>query len=664
MHKWYYFWRMIMPGLTLPAIVKSTPWNRFRHGEACGDRHTPGWQRVLRRCRLPFPVLSLYSDWVEDEQIARRLAALSARVARIEAQLALIRTGGTPLADRPVPAVEDSAAKAPHAGAAGPHSHARASLESRIGSQLFNRIGIIALLVGMAWFLKFAIDNHWIGPLSRVIIGVVAGIGIIAWSEWFRTRAYKAFSYSLKALGTGILYLSLWAAYNLFALMPAWAAFFAMLLVTAANAWLCWRQNSEILAFYAAVGGFLTPLLLWSAGSKEVTLFGYLLLLDLAVLALVALRPWSRLLLAAFLCNAIYAVGWYVEHYSSAAFALTASFVVVFFLLFSAAPQLLRNLRLASAKASLTIEDNLVLLLLPLLNALLAFAELYALLSEPVNATLRSWVAFAFSAFYLGMLRVARLPSLAGTPTRLPGTYLLLSVLAFTGAILLACSGRLIAVGWSAESMLLLALAWRLGIRMFHLLGRAVLGLAFTATVSLNIALHGTVRVLWNERFATYLAGVAAGVFAAWVAGRPQATSLGPGEAAGQTSELSRRLDMIFAGAGATTLLMVGVCLEIGTYWSTQYQLTAGDRKLDEQFSYSAWTMLFGAAMLATGFWRKASLMRWLGLVLLALNIGKVFLFDLRSLSQGYRILSFLGLGLLLLSVSFAYQRDLLRLRK
>lgn len=53
------------------------------------------------------------------------------------------------------------------------------SLESRIGSQWFNRIGILAVLIGMACFLKLAIDNHWIGPLGRVLIGLIAGAALM-----------------------------------------------------------------------------------------------------------------------------------------------------------------------------------------------------------------------------------------------------------------------------------------------------------------------------------------------------------------------------------------------------------------------------------------------------------------------------------------------------
>jgi uncharacterized membrane protein len=174
------------------------------------------------------------------------------------------------------------------------------SLESRIGSQWFNRIGILAVLIGMAWFLKFAIDNHWIGPLGRVLIGLIVGAGLVAWSERFRSGGYVVFSYSLKAIGSGVLYLSLWAAFSLYHLVPAPVAFAAMVIVTAFNGFMAWVQDAELLALYAIVGGVSTPLLLSTGENHEATLFTYLLVIDIAVLLLVVLRPWSRLLFMAF----------------------------------------------------------------------------------------------------------------------------------------------------------------------------------------------------------------------------------------------------------------------------------------------------------------------------------------------------------------------------
>ncbi|MGA8111317.1 MAG: DUF2339 domain-containing protein, partial [Acidobacteriaceae bacterium] len=204
------------------------------------------------------------------------------------------------------------------------------SLESRIGSQWFNRIGILAVLIAAAWFLKMAIDNHWIGPLGRVLIGLVAGAGLIAWSERFRTHNYRAFSFSLKAIGSGVLYLSLWAAFSLYQLVGSPVAFAAMIAVTAFNGFLAWVQDAELLALYAIVGGFSTPLLLSTGENHEVALFTYLLLLDLAVLILVALKPWSRLLCAAFLGTVFFFLEWSAQYYTASEFATTAFFLSTF----------------------------------------------------------------------------------------------------------------------------------------------------------------------------------------------------------------------------------------------------------------------------------------------------------------------------------------------
>jgi uncharacterized membrane protein len=74
--------------------------------------------------------------------------------------------------------------------------------------------------------------------------------------------------------------------------------------------------------------------------------------------------------------------------------------------------------------------------------------------------------------------------------------------------------------------------------------------------------------------------------------------------------------------------------------------------------------MLYGAALLAVGFWKRSAFLRWQALILLVFTTGKTFLYDMRDLSQGYRVLSFLGLGALLMAISFAYQKDWLALRE
>src|ERR1700693_4546913 len=186
-----------------------------------------------------------------------------------------------------------------------------AGLEKTIGQFWLNRIGIVALLVGVSYFLKYAFENNWIGPAGRIAIGLLAGIGLIIWSEKFRSRGHAAFSYSLKAVGIGTLYLSLWGAFQVYHLIPSAAAFAAMVIVTASTLALSLSQDAELLASFALIGGFATPVLLSTGQNHEVVLFSYVCLLDAAILVAAIVKPWRRLLWGSFAGTIILYLGWY-----------------------------------------------------------------------------------------------------------------------------------------------------------------------------------------------------------------------------------------------------------------------------------------------------------------------------------------------------------------
>ncbi|PYX41894.1 MAG: hypothetical protein DMG81_02660 [Acidobacteria bacterium] len=210
-------------------------------------------------------------------------------------------------------------------------SHAdEIDLESRIGSHWLNRIGIAAVLIGVSYFLKYAFDNNWIGPAGRVAIGLLAGVAVIVWSESFRKHGYQLFSYSLKGVGIGALYLSLWAAFHVYALIPSGVAFAAMLAVTASTAALAIAQNAEILAALALTGGFSTPLLLSTGQNHELQLFSYLALLDVATIAMVARKPWRRLLVLSYVGTLLLYIGWYFEFYTRDQLNPTVAFATLF----------------------------------------------------------------------------------------------------------------------------------------------------------------------------------------------------------------------------------------------------------------------------------------------------------------------------------------------
>src|SRR5689334_4209833 len=82
----------------------------------------------------------------------------------------------------------------------------------------------------------------------------------------------------------------------------------------------------------------------------------------------------------------------------------------------------------------------------------------------------------------------------------------------------------------------------------------------------------------------------------------------------------------------------------------------------ERRFSYSAIWLIYGAGLMMFGFRRRSGFVRWQALVLIAFTIGKVFLFDVSELQQGYRILSFIALGAVLMGISYVYHRDWLKL--
>src|ERR1700689_681695 len=346
----------------------------------------------------------------EIDALTKQVAALTARVYKLE------KISGVPSDSQPEPVPRSQpqkSASAPSGTMVQPPSAQQPvtqsqpnllsafprkdpGLEKQIGQFWLNRIGIVAVLVGVSYFLKYAFENNWIGPGGRVAIGLLAGIGLVIWSEKFRDRGHVAFSYSLKAAGIGTLYLSLWGAFQIYHLVPAAAAFSAMVIVTAATIVLALTQDAELLASFALAGGFATPVLLSTGENHEVVLFSYVILLDLAILAMAIYKPWRRLLWGSFLGTIILYIGWCSDYYSNDQRPLTVCFTALFAGIFAAIP-----LASPHEESKRFTGPSVTLTIIPLLNAVLFFLALYEMyLGETLTLT---WFALTLAAVYLGV---------------------------------------------------------------------------------------------------------------------------------------------------------------------------------------------------------------------------------------------------------------------
>lgn len=217
------------------------------------------------------------------------------------------------------------------------YKKAAVNLEEKIGGKWFAKIGIAILILGVSFFLKYAFDNNWIGPTGRVIMGILAGLGLLAFGEK-TIRKYNLYGQIVSGGGLAILYLSIYAAFNFYHLISSPAAFAFMSLVTAIGIALALRYDAASLITVSVAGGFVTPYLASSGDNHQVALFSYIALLDLAVLAVSIFKKWRWLNVLGLFGTFIIFSGWYSAYYSVSQILSTLFFATLFFIIYSISP--------------------------------------------------------------------------------------------------------------------------------------------------------------------------------------------------------------------------------------------------------------------------------------------------------------------------------------
>ena len=209
-------------------------------------------------------------------------------------------------------------------------------IEKFIGENLISKIGIAILVLAIGFFVKYAIDNDWIGPVGRVGVGLLCGGLLIGIAHRLRNQ-YKAFSSVLVGGGLAVLYFTIALAYHEYQLFSQTTAFVIMLVVTAFSVLLSLLYDRQELAIIALVGGFVTPFLVSNGRGNYIVLFSYLLILNSGLLVIAYNKAWRTLNILAFGFTAILFASWLLSlPYDAAAgeFRGGWAFATAFYLLF------------------------------------------------------------------------------------------------------------------------------------------------------------------------------------------------------------------------------------------------------------------------------------------------------------------------------------------
>ncbi len=211
------------------------------------------------------------------------------------------------------------------------------------------KIGMLVLLAGVAALLKYASDQGWLRmPIEFRLAGIaVAALAALVFG-WRQRADKRAFALALQGGAIGVLLLTVFAAFKLYALLPGAAAFGLSVVLIAGLGVLAVAQDSRTLAVLGILAGFLAPLWLSTGSGNHVALFSYYAILNAAILAIAWWRPWRVLNLLGFVFTFGIGTAWGVLQYRAEKFASTEPFLLLFFAFYLLIPILYARKRPAS----------------------------------------------------------------------------------------------------------------------------------------------------------------------------------------------------------------------------------------------------------------------------------------------------------------------------
>jgi uncharacterized membrane protein len=188
------------------------------------------------------------------------------------------------------------------------------SKEEFFGESIINKIGIVVLALGIAFFVKYAIESSWLNNAGRVFVGIFSSSLLVIISH-FLHKQFRAFSSVLLGGAMAILYYTTAIAFNEYHLISEWAAFVFIFLITGFTVSLSIAYNRMELAFFATLAAFTAPLLVRLSLDSYSVLFSYLLIINFGILILVYYKKWLILNFISFYSTVIFIGVWFILMY-------------------------------------------------------------------------------------------------------------------------------------------------------------------------------------------------------------------------------------------------------------------------------------------------------------------------------------------------------------
>jgi uncharacterized membrane protein len=363
-------------------------------------------------------------------------------------------------------------------------------------------VGAVVLLCGVAFLLSYVVELSRLPIAWRLAGAGLFGAALVA--AGLRTiPSRRDLGLALQGAGFGVLWLTVWAAFDARVLATPGLALPALALVAIGCAFAAVRHDSQTLAVLGAIGAYAAPVLIGGEAPTPLPLFTYLTVLVAGLVLVARARTWTGLpCLGAFATLAI-AGAWVDSHSKTDAAPAVHAFMAVWLTAGFAIALLIARRDPSPARG----RGWAVLALFGVPP--LAFAIEHRLVDGlehgPPLLALVFATAWGSAAWIAARARVAALRDAWAAVA-----------VAFAGlAVPLAVDGRVTAIVWAVAG----AAAFHVGLRVPRRALRA-LGLLLQGAAALALALDPPVAShawpMLGPDFAGHMTLAACGVFIAW----------------------------------------------------------------------------------------------------------------------------------------------------
>ena len=394
-----------------------------------------------------------------------------------------------------------------------PKPKKQVNYEKFIGENLFGKIGILIFVIGVGFFVKYAIDKNWINETFRTVLGFLTGAALLFVAERLQKK-YRTFSSLLAGGAFAVFYLTVAIAFHYYHIFSQTVAFIILIAITVFMSVLSVIYDRRELAIIALVGGFLAPFIVSSGEGSYQVLFTYVSILNLGMFGLSIYKKWSELPIISFVFTCLIMASFLLLNYSSRSTIISGHllmFATLFYFIFLLPVfSILRGEKIQAMSRGLVfviITNNFVYLLSGILflrNMGLSFkaSGLLSLFIALVNLGLVLWLWKSRKDYKF----------LVHTTLGLVLTFVSIT-------IPIQLDGNYITLLWASEMVLLLWLYVQSKIRVYEYAAKILVGLTFVSYLmdvySVMFEHHSLSTIFLNSSFATSLfVGLATGAFA------------------------------------------------------------------------------------------------------------------------------------------------------